>query len=513
MRVENSLKNMYIGILSQIIITLLGFISRKVFLDNLGVTYLGINGFLTNIISLLGLIEAGIGTSIVYNLYKPIAYDDKPKIIALIQLYKRAYMIIASVVFVLSMMLYPFLTDIMNNSQGISSTSIIYLLFVAKNAIAYLYAHKWCLINADQKNYILAKNNLIFNIINMIIKIVILIITKNYIFYLIMEVIILIIQNIYNGRIVDKMYPYIKTKEKYSIDPDIRLNINKNVRALFLHNVGSYCIFGTDNLLISKFINLNTVGLYSSYTMIIGQLSSIVGTIMGSVGNSVGNLLATENNEKSYDIFNIMYLVNFWIYSIGVIFLYNLLEPFINWWLGEGYLLDSFTFIIILVNFYLTGMRSSISTFKNKAGIFIEDKYVPLLESAINLIVSIVLVNYMGLVGIFIGTTISTLSIVFWNVPRLVYKNVFNRSVWIYFIKYLYFIAIGLLVGYITTMSCNMITLKLEFISLVIKGVICILIPFVSYSIVFYKTKEFRYIVNILKPIIMKVKSKVVTSL
>ena len=168
----------------------------------------------------------------------------------------------------------------------------------------------------------------------MIIRIVILTITRSYILYLILELIILIIQNIYNGRIVDNMYPYIRTKEKYYIESNVKTNINKNVRALFLHNIGGYCVFGTDNLLISKFVNIYTVGLYSSYTMIIGQMGSIVGPIMGSVGNSVGNLLATESNEKSYYIFNVMYLVNFWIYSICVIFLYNLLEPFINWWLG-----------------------------------------------------------------------------------------------------------------------------------------------------------------------------------
>ena len=157
-------------------------------------------------------------------------------------------------------------------------------------------------------------------------------------------------------------------------------------------------------------------------------------------------------------------------------------------------------------------MRSSIATFKTKAGIFVQDKYVPLIEAVINLVTSIVLVKHIGLVGIFIGTTISTLSIVFWNVPRLVYKNVFNKSVWIYFIKYLYFIVITLIVGYITTIACNMITLKLEFISLVTKGIICILVPCISYTIIFYKTKEFRYIVEIVKPMITRVKSKVLVS-
>ena len=71
MRTKNSLKNMYIGIFTQIIITLLGFISRKVLFDSLGESYLGVNGVLTNILSMLSLVEGGIGTSIVYNLYKP----------------------------------------------------------------------------------------------------------------------------------------------------------------------------------------------------------------------------------------------------------------------------------------------------------------------------------------------------------------------------------------------------------------------------------------------------------
>ena len=109
MRVKNSIKNIYISVLTQIIVILLGFVSRKVFIDSLGSEYLGINGLLTNVLSMLSLVEGGIGASIVYNLYKPLAEDDRPKIIALVQLYKKIYWILAIVVFVLGMCLYPFL--------------------------------------------------------------------------------------------------------------------------------------------------------------------------------------------------------------------------------------------------------------------------------------------------------------------------------------------------------------------------------------------------------------------
>ena len=154
MRVKNSLKNISISIATQIIITLLGFISRKVFLDSLGTEYLGVNGLLTNVLSMLSLVESGIGVSITYNLYKPLAENDKENIIALVQLYKKLYGILAILIFLLSLTLYPFLGILINNSSNIPFIGVIYFIFVVKNVISYLNAHKWSLINSDQKGYV-----------------------------------------------------------------------------------------------------------------------------------------------------------------------------------------------------------------------------------------------------------------------------------------------------------------------------------------------------------------------
>ena len=264
-----------------------------------------------------------------------------------------------------------------------------YFIFVATTLLSYFNAHKVSLINADQKGYVLARLNLGFSIFTTVTRIIVLLLTANYILYLLIELVIGIIQTIFNGKVVDKRYDYIKTKEKYSISKVEKESLITNTKAIFLHNIGTFCVLGTDNILISAFIGIATVGLYSNYTMIIGQLAALVNPIIGGIGASVGNLIAAGDSDKKYFIFKITYLVNFWIYSICVIFLYILLQPFINWWLGEGYLLDKLSFILILVNFYLMGLRSSISTFKNKAGIFVKDKYIPLLEAAINLVASI----------------------------------------------------------------------------------------------------------------------------
>ncbi|MFE4764214.1 lipopolysaccharide biosynthesis protein, partial [Bacillus mycoides] len=322
------------------------------------------------------------------------------------------------------------------------------------------------------------------------------------------ELSIYTIQNVVNGRVVSKNYPYIKTKEKYSIDKETKENLIINVKAMFLHNIGGYIVFGTDNILISSFVGLAMVGIYSNYTMIINQLSALVNPILNGIEASVGNLIATENNDKSYSIFKVIYLVNFWIFSFCTIFLYNLLEPFIGWWLDKKYLLNNIVFVVILINFYLTGMRTAIAIFKNKAGLFVQDKYVPLVEAIINLSLSIVLVKIFGLVGIFIGTAISTIATVLWIQPYIVYKNLFKKSVLNYFTTYVFYVFLTVVTGFITTSICNYFIEGGTFISLIGKGVICLLVPNVIYILVFYKSIEFKYIRNIFSMMLSQFKKR-----
>ena len=276
-----------------------------------------------------------------------------------------------------------------------------------------------------------------------------------------------------------------------------------------LHNIGSYIVNGTDNILISSLINVKSVGLYSNYTMVMNQLSAIVSQVLGGIGASVGNLIATEDSNKRYTIFKVTHFINFWIYSFSVIFLYNLLEPFIDWWLGKGLLLDKMTLIVILLNYYLMGLRNTVLTFKSKAGIFDEDKYFPLIESIINLIGSLILVKYFGLAGIFLGTTISTLAIPMWTQPKLVFNKIFNLSLSEYYKKYSLYAVTTIGIGFITTLSCNIVQVNNLFLSLIIKGIICVIIPNCLYLILFFKSEEMKYLFTIIKPMINKIKNKI----
>ncbi|MFR7935385.1 MAG: oligosaccharide flippase family protein [Clostridium perfringens] len=283
MRIKKAIKNIATSIISQIVIIILGFVSRKVFIDNLGTEYLGINGLLTNILSMMVLIEGGIGISIVYNLYKPLAENNKEQIIALVNLYKKSYRVLALIILIISIFLYPFLNKIMKTDISAISIILVYSIFVIKNIVSYLNAYKWALINADQKGYILTINNLIFQIVTTISKIIILVLTKNYLLFLLIELIIFIIQNFVNTKTIRRIYPYLNDKVNVSLDSKTKNNINKNIRAMFLHNIGGYLVFSTDNILISSFINVSTVGLYSNYTMIIGQLSGLLSPVISGI--------------------------------------------------------------------------------------------------------------------------------------------------------------------------------------------------------------------------------------
>ena len=497
MRARNSILNILVSIASQFVIALFGFLSRKVFIDSLGATYLGLNGLLTSVLSMLGLAEMGIGASIVYSLYKPLADKDEEKITALVQLYRKLYRILSAVVFMLSVMFYPFLDDLMNGGEEIKDIGVIYAIFVVRNIITYSFAHKWSLISADQKSYMIDRNNIVFQILLMSSRIFILLEYGDYILFLVVELFFLLAQNLYNGRVVDKVYPYLKTKARHYVDEATRSSIITNVKALFLHNIGSYCIYGTSNLLISYFINLTTVGLYSNYSMLVSQVLAFLNPMFNGVGASIGNMIATESREKTYFIFRVFYLVNFVVFSSVSIFLVILVEPFIAWWLGSSLLLDKATFFLIVANFYISGLRMSIGIFKVRGGIFVQDKYVPLLEAALNLGVSILLVKYIGLAGIFLGTIISMLLTVFWTAPYLVYRHLFKIPSLDYYRRYYDYFILTALAGYISVVAVNAVFDGSSLLSLTGMGVLSMTIPCLIYAIVFFSAEEVRYLWNL----------------
>ncbi|MDF0727757.1 hypothetical protein PY093_13845 [Cytobacillus sp. S13-E01] len=508
MRVKNSIKNIAAGIGNQIIITSLSFVSRTVFITYLGVEYLGISGLFTSILAMLALAEAGIGSSIMYSLYKPVAENDHGKINQLMRLYRNAYLVIALIVLFFGLSIMPFLEYFIKNSS-IESINLIYLIFLLNTVVPYLYLHKNSFLNVCQKGYIVTGVYSVSSIISTALKIGILYYTQNFILYLVVESFITLTTSIILAFIVNKLYPFLTEKVMTKLDDDTKQNIIRNVKAIVLQNIGVFLVFGTDNIIISSFISVTAVGLYANYLMLIEICRTFINQIFNNLYHSVGNLVANETKEKVYSIYKVSWLLNFWLYSFFSIILAIMLEPFIILWIGSEFLMSESVLIVLVILFYERGMRNSITTVKTTAGIFHEDRFAPLCQAALNLTFSIILVQYIGIIGVFIGTLISAIAVPFWTTPYLVYKKVFEKPVINYFKQYLFFLVVGFGTYYSTKFLSDFIVIDNIF-TLFATGLICLVIPNVIYLAIFYKTEEFIYLfgvfVNLLKMLQVKLK-------
>ena len=277
MRTENSIKNIIMNFLYNILNYGLRFISRIIFVKTLAEVYLGVNGLLSNVLGILSLTELGIGTAIGYSLYEPLAKKDNDKISSLMQFYKKAYHIIAIIVLLLGLVLLPVLPYLIKDTADIENLNIIYIIFLLNMVIGYLFSYKRTLITSDQKKYKIVPHIMTFDIITSISQIFVLLIFKKYIIYLLIQSVCTILENIVINKYIDKQYPYLNDKKEVKpIDKFELKTIKDKVKALLLHKVGSYTLCSTDNLIISKLIGIVTVGIYSNYSLIMNMISSFI---------------------------------------------------------------------------------------------------------------------------------------------------------------------------------------------------------------------------------------------
>lgn len=498
MRIKNSLINISFGLFGQLISILINFSMRTVFIQILGIEYLGLEGLFSGILMALSLANLGFDTAIIYSLYKPLAEKDKVKIQALMNLYSKAYKIVGLVILSSGLLLVPFLKYFINGETSVENISLIYLLFLLNTAVSYLFVYKQSILIADQKAYIISKVHIYFVIVSNVIQILLLLITKNYILILITQIIFRILENIYIVKITNKLYPYINVKNNSKLTSEDKKEFYKNLYSLFLYKISGVIINGTDNIIISKFINLTFVGLYSNYLLIISTISNLVSYVFHSLTASVGNLNVTGSVDKKFLIFRVVNFLSFWIFGVTSICLWIGLNPFITIWLGEKYILSDFVVFSILLNFYTMGLQNGPTMFRETTGLFRKGQYRPLFAAFLNLFFSIVLVKYIGLPGVFIGTVLSRLCIYFWYDPYIIYKNVFGKPLIAYFNRYLLNISLIMLLIWISSYLCSNINIGNQMMDFVIDSIISLVISNLILFLFFRKTEEFKYLLNII---------------
>ena len=507
-RTANSALNIAVGIGGYAVNTVLGLICRMVFTRTLSADYLGVNGLFSNILAMLSLAELGIGSAIVYALYKPLATDDQEKIVSLVRFYGKCYRIIGCVVGIVGIMLIPFLKLIIREQPNIhESIYLLYLLFLFNTASTYFFSYRASLLTAAQKNYIVTGLNYLITILQSVIQMVWLLNTHNYIGYLLIQTLGTLLYNIIISKLAVKEFPFLKHSQIKPLEKEEKQRLFKNIRALLVIKLSGTLVNNTDNMIITYFGGLITVGYASNYILLSSTLNSLLNQVFNGVNASVGNFNAVKGDKDKLNLFNEINLANFWLFGWAAIGIFVVSSDIVRLLFGQEYVMDISIPLVIALNFYIMGMQSTVWTFKNTLGLFRPGRYLLILTAMINLLCSIWWGRLWGLFGIYLATAASRLLTNVWYEPYAVFKYGFGEKVWSYYKRYGEYAAILAVTATVCYFICKEIRLT-ALVNVLLKFLICCIVPNLSFFLCFRKRDEFQYFNNLLLRIVRKVRSK-----
>ena len=491
-RTKSSIKNVSITMLGAIVTMLLQLINRRVFVNYLASDYLGLNGLFSDILSMLSLSELGIGAAMVFALYKPVAEKDYEKIKSLMQLYKKYYTIIGCFVLGVGIALTPFLKFLIKEMPNIPFIHLYYIMYVVDSGMSYFYTYKRSLIICNREDYISSMTTMLSSVGMRMVQLLVLVFTHNYFLFLLVQIIFTRVENIVISKIAEKKYPYLREKNIKSLDAETKEGIKKNIFAMVAHKIGNVVVNGTDNIIVSKILGLSVLGIYSNYHMLIITVSGMVTRVFNAITSNIGNLVAEKNAEDVENVFYNILFMNYWIYAICTVCFSCLLQPFVRLWLGPDYLLSDITVLIIVTFFYFGGVRNTVMSFRDATGMFWHDRYKALIESVVNIAISIPLAIKFGVAGVKLGTLIAFLCVSFWVESYVLFKYFFNKSIKKYMLRQMGYALLIACICFVSKQVCLMVDGG-NVITFAVECVICIVLPNVLICAIFFRTREFQY--------------------
>ena len=427
-RTKNAARNIVFDGLLKMINMVLPFIMRSILLHYLGVEYLGLNGLFRSLLSFLNLAELGVGSAMVFSMYKPIAEDDTETICALMRLYRTFYRAIGLFIAVVGLAITPFLRNLISGEipQDVN-LYILYFMNLGSTVITYwLFSYKRSLLHAHQRGDLGSKVAIVCSLMEYALKIVALIVFRNYYLYLSIQLLSQIANNLLTAWQVNKHYPEYSARGH--LPKEKVMEIVRRVRDLFTAKF-SYVVFNSaDTLVISSFMGLASLAIYQNYYFVISSLRTLLDVIISACIAGVGNSMVTECTDKNHTDLKKYTILFGWIMCVGSAMLLCMYQPFMQIWMGPENLL-SFNYVVcFVIYFYTMGMNMIINMFKDAAGIWHKDRFRPLVAALVNLGLNLATVQWLGLYGVLLS---SVVSIVMVQIPWLfhnLFQEVFPRQ-------------------------------------------------------------------------------------
>lgn len=491
-RTKNATRNIVFGLLLKMYQIAMPFLIRTVMIYFMGVEYLGLSSLFVSLIQVLNLAELGVSSALVYSMYKPIVEDDKKAICQLMYLYRTYYRIIGSVVAVIGLLLLPMIPRFISGSipNGLN-VYYLYLLQLSATVLSYwLFAYKNCLLNAHQRTDMISKVYFITNSVQYVLQLVVLIVIKNYYWYLIVALFTQLLTNIFTAVVVTKMYPdYHPIK---GIDREVAKGINRRIRDLFTSKVGGVIVNSADTIVISAFLGLATLAVYQNYYYILNSIIGLVAIIFTSCTAGIGNSLIVESKKKNLkDLKKFTFLI-VWIAGFCACCLLCLYQPFMEIWVGNEYTLGFSAVICFCVYYFVYEINQLLNLYKDAGGIWHEDRFRPLVTAISNLVMNIIAVQFFGVYGVILSTVLSTLFI---GMPWLLHNLftvLFNHNdLYNYVITILQYSINIILISILTYVLCSFIPFS-GWILFILRGILCCIVPNILFIVKYHKTQEFK---------------------
>lgn len=460
-RTANTIRNSLFAVITRVIIIFFNFITRVVFVRTLGDQYTGVLGLFTEILSMLAIAELGVGTAITRGLYKPIKDNDNYRIAQYMTFIKKAYHIIAVSIFILGLLVIPFFKYIIKDIPDVrENIYLIYFLYLINSSVTYLLVYNGTLLTASQKHYLVNCVQTFISVVKCIVNVALLFFFKNFLLYLLIEITCNLLQNIMITWVARKDRKEVFQYKNPALDKETKNSLFKDFRALFFYKISSAILKGTDSIVISTFLSVSTVGLYSNYTLLSNQMYYMIHQLFGSATPSIGNLSVEKDGKDQYVVYEKLMFFAFSLYCISGCVMFNSANSLIELAYGKTRVLSIPFLFVLTIEYYVRGMMGPISSFRDANGLFVQGKYRPLIMAIMNIVFSVALVKPLGLVGVVAGTLLSRSLSQLWFDIFILNKFIFKREFSEVFGKYLIyllfsFISFILPIGVMMLLSIN----------------------------------------------------------
>lgn len=490
-RVKEASRNMFYGMINRTICILGPFIIRSLMINYMGAEFLGLDSLFKSVLQVLNLAELGLSSAITFSMYDPIARNDNDCVCALLNFYRRAYLIIGIVISFFGLALVPMLPYLINGDIPSNlNLYVLYFLYILNIVLSYfMFGYKESILVAHQRSDI--SNNImsVANILLYLMQISAIIYLKSYYAYIIVILISTIFSNIITGYITDKKFPQIRCRGEL-IDAQ-KKDLYKRISGLMLYKISQVCRNSFDSIILSAYLGLTAVAKYHNYYYIMNGIAVFFSVMANSIMAGIGNSIAVESIEKNYNDLKRLYLLYNWLAGWCTACLLCLYQDFMEVWVGKEYLLSDGMVILFCVYFYSLRVGDIAAIYRQSAGLWWEDRFRPIIESVANLTLNIFMVKFWGMVGVIISTIVTVIAI---NIPwasYVLFKYYFRKDVRIYWKR----IVINSLVVFI---ACLVTKIFSNFVgetginALALKGMICLFLPNIVLYFIYFKTTEFK---------------------